>query len=280
MGEFGAEGFNVIGIKLQLDGVMDGGALMYDASLPTSKAAYPYFSQSDLNKIISMYHKKGYQVIVHVWGDKAIDMAIEAIESALQEYPKLDHRHTLEHVISPSRQALERIKKLGIIISAQPTYISLYGVGLRNSVNNNNELVEGIMPLKTILDMGIPLAFGTDRPELPDLSSKWVFDGSVNRITQPDGKILNPNERVTIQQSLRCYTMGSAYSCFQEKERGSIEKDKVADMVVWSNDLYSMQAAELKNLKTEITMSGGEIFYKADGCNLSIVKGRDLVTPR
>jgi predicted amidohydrolase YtcJ len=271
--------FKVLGIKLQLDGVMTGDALMYDNTLPTSKSAYAYFSQSDLNSIVSMYNKNGWQVTIHVWGDKATDMAIDAIEAALHETPRSDHRHTLEHVIYPTRQALERIKKLGIIVSAQPNYISLYGSGLKSAVND--EIAGRIMPLKTMIDMGIPLAFGTDNPETPDLSSKWGFIGSVNRVTYPLKELLNPNERITIQQALRCYTMGSAYACFQEKVRGSIEEGKIADMVVWSHDLYSLSSREdWLNLKAEITMIGGKVAYKADGCNLSLVKGSELVLSR
>ncbi len=283
LGSFGAGNYTIAGIKLEIDGTGAGDALIYDTSLPASNNAHAYFTQDDLNKIVSMYNKSGWQITIHVWGDKAIDMALDAFESALKEFPRTDHRHTLEHVIYPTRQQLERIKRLGVVLSAQPNYIPLYGDGFIKAVNKDysltlNEMACRMIPLKTILDLGIPLAFGTDNPEVPDLAVKWGFIGSVSRLMRNNGQIANSSECITVQQALRCYTMGSAYVVSQEKERGSLENGKIADIAVWSLDLYSVAASDLMNLKAEITIIGGKLVYKADSCTLALVKGSEIVT--
>jgi predicted amidohydrolase YtcJ len=250
-------------------------ALMYDTTLTASKIFHPYFQQEELNQIVSILHKNDYQIAFHVWGDKAADMALDALEAASKETPGKDNRHTLEHIAYPSKQNLERIKQLGVIASMQPAFIYFLGTGMKRYTND--EVAQRIMPLPTMLDTDIAMCFGTDNPEQPDNAPKWGFVGAIARETWPFNEQLNPKECITIQQALRCYTMGSAYATFQEKIRGSIEEGKIADMVVWSHDLYTMPKEELKDMKAEITIVGGKVLYKADGCTLSLVKGAEMV---
>jgi len=250
------------GWKLAVDGgAAAGTSLMYNTSLPAASRSYLYHDQETLNRIVAELHKAGFQVAFHVGGDRAIDMALNAIEAALKETPRENHRHRLEHVIYPTVEALERIKRLEVIVSTQPQWISFHADGYRASTDEKT--MQRFMPIRTMLDMGIHLAFGCDVPATIMLEPKWAFLGAVTRTTE-SGYTPAPEERISMKDALRIHTMGSAYASFEEETKGSIEEGKVADMVVWSHDLYSMPTSQLKNLEAEITIVGGKIVYQKD----------------
>ena len=141
---------------------MDGGAsagtaLMYDRETVASQRSYLYHTQEKLNEMVAMLHKEGYQVAFHVVGDKAIDMALDAIEYALEKIPRTNHRHRLEHVIIPTPEALERIKRLGVVVSTSPQWITFFGKGWAECLGE--EHMKQFMPLKTMLDKGNPSRF-------------------------------------------------------------------------------------------------------------------------
>jgi len=246
------------GWKMAVDGGGSAGtSLMYDKSLATSNRSYPYYDQEVLNKMVTRYHKEGYQTSFHCSGDLAIDMAINAIEAALEAKPDSDHRHKIEHALWPREESLKRIRDLGIHISTQPQWISLLGDAY-NKISNQ-ETMDRFMPLRSILEMGISLSFGCDVPATPVLEPNWAFAGALTRTTFTEN-IYNEDQALTMKEALRIHTMGSAYASFEEKIKGSIEKGKLADMVVWSHDLYSLDPwNDLKDLKAETTIVDGEV---------------------
>ncbi|MFH1141229.1 MAG: amidohydrolase [Chloroflexota bacterium] len=247
------------GWKLALDGGPAARtSLMYDRSLPAAQRSYEYHDQETLNRIVSMLHKEGFQVAFHAGGDKAIDMAINAIEAALEETPRSNHRHRIEHLLFPTRQALERIKRLGIVVSLQPQWISFHGDGFRSLTDEKT--MERLMPIRTMMEMGIPIAFGSDVPATIMLEPKWAFIGAVTRSAN-SGYVAAPQERISIKDALRMHTIGSAYASFEEDTKGSIEEGKLADVVVWSHDLYSAPIGRLRDLEAEVTIVGGKIVF-------------------
>jgi predicted amidohydrolase YtcJ len=248
------------GWKLAMDGGYSAGtALMYDRTLQGSKNSYPYYKQDVVNQMVTVMHKAGYQVSFHCTGDHAIDMAINAIEAALKEAPGENHRHRIEHLICPKPESLKRIKDLGILVSTQPQWISMLADGYNNVTNK--ETMDRFMPLKTMKEMGIPLAFGCDVPATPFVEPAWAFAGAVTRTTWMENTF-NPDEKLTMQDALRIHTMGSAYASFEEDVKGSIEEGKVADMVVWSHDLYSLDPmTDLVDFKAESTIVAGQVVF-------------------
>ncbi|MDD5127338.1 MAG: amidohydrolase [Dehalococcoidales bacterium] len=248
------------GWKLAVDGGPGAGtALMYDQSLQAAKNSYEYWDQQTLNRMVGTFHKAGFQVSFHAQGDKAIDMAINAVEAALKETPRENSRFRIEHASFPTPQALERIKKLGIVISTQPQWITAWGDEFRSAVDEKT--MQRMMPIRTMMEMGIHLAFGCDVPATPVLEPKYAFIGAVTRTTT-SGYTTAPQECISIKDALRIHTMGSAYASFEENIKGSIEVGKLADMVVWSHDLYSMPVSQLMDLKAEVTIVGGKIVYE------------------
>jgi predicted amidohydrolase YtcJ len=247
------------GWKLALDGGPAAGTiLMYDRSLPAAKRSYLYHDQRTLDRIVLQAHKTGAQVSFHAVGDRAIDMAINSVEAALNAAPRENHRHRIEHLLFPTQQALERMKQLGMVASVQPQWITFYSDGYRRLTNDAT--MERFLPLKTMIEMGIPIAFGCDVPATPMIEPKWAFLGAVARQTR-SGYVPAPEQRISIHDALRIHTLGSAYASFEEHTKGSLEPGKVADMVVWSHDLYTASPRELRELTALATIVDGKVVH-------------------
>jgi predicted amidohydrolase YtcJ len=247
------------GWKLAMDGGLAAGTeLMYDKSLLASKLSYPYFDQDSLNRVVQLLHDTGLQVAVHVGGDQGIDMTLTAFEAAIQKNPRADPRHRIEHGIFPATSALQRMKNAGVILSTQPQWMAWHGDSY--ALSTNEATMALLLPLKTLLGLGAHVAFGCDVPASIFQEPKWAFYGAVLRRPE-SGKILTPQQLLTIQEALRVHTMGSAYASFSEATTGSLEPGKFADLVVWSHDLYAMATSDWINLAAEITVIQGEVVY-------------------
>jgi predicted amidohydrolase YtcJ len=243
------------GWKLAVDGGPPAGtSLMYDRSLRVANRSYPYFDQPTLDRIVLQAHNTGLQVAFHATGDRGIDMAINAVEAALNASPRENHRHRIEHLNFPTQQALERIKRLGMVVSTQPQWVMLHGDMFHKTTNDAT--MERSFPLRTMMEMGIPVAFGCDVPATPMIEPKWALIGAVSRTTQ-SGYTSTPQQRISIRDALRMHTLGSAYASFEEHIKGSIEPGKLADMVVWSHDLYTASRRDLTELKPLTTIVAG-----------------------
>jgi predicted amidohydrolase YtcJ len=120
---------------------------------------------------------------------------------------------------------------------------------------------EGAIPLKSYLNAGIPVAFGADPPAFPLYQPQIALWQAIKRTTKA-GSRLDSAESISIREALKMQTMGSAYSGFQEREIGSIEIGKLADMAVWNRDYYSVSKDEIKDIKAVMTFMGGRIVYE------------------
>jgi predicted amidohydrolase YtcJ len=250
-----------LGWKLAVDGgVAARTILMYDKSLYAAEAAYPYHSQETLNHMVQILHDTGLQVAVHVSGDEGVDMTLTAFEQAMKANPRPDPRHRIEHGLFPSPEALQRMKDLKIILATQPQWTVWHGDGF--ALGTNETTMSHYLPLRTMLEMGIPLAFGCDVPASIYQEPKWAFAGATLRRTSSN-VVLTPDERLIMPEVLRIHTMGSAYAGCAETTTGSLEPGKLADLVVWSHDLYSLSPADVNDVQAEMTIVNGEIVYDA-----------------
>jgi predicted amidohydrolase YtcJ len=237
------------GFKIAIDGV----ALWYG-----SPRGIPMHKTEDLHAMVKLFHQAGHQISIHAAGDMAVDIILNAIEISLKEYPRQDHRHRIEHVLIPQAGSLERIKRLGVLISTHPQWI--YSWGDKWRMKNK----AGAIPLNSYLKEGIPVAFGADPPAFPLYQPQIALWQAIKRTTKA-GSRLDSAESISIQEALRIQTMGSAYAAFQEKEIGSIEIGKLADMAVWDNDYYSVSTDQIKDVKAIMTFMGGKIVYEKRG---------------
>jgi predicted amidohydrolase YtcJ len=254
--------FRFGGWKLAMDGGMGAGTmLLYDKNLTASQLSYAYHSQDELNRMVKTLYNTGLQVAVHVSGDEGIDMTITAFEEAVKANPRPDPRLRIEHGLFPSAAALQRMKAGNIILSTQPQWIVWYGDGYVQATDDAT--MKHLLPLKTMLDNGIHLAFGCDVPASLYQEPRYAFQGAVMRRSWVSGTVYNPGQKLSIQEALRIHTMGSAYASFADSTTGSLEPGKYADLVIWSHDMYTMDPSDINDLAAEMTIVGGEIAYDA-----------------
>lgn len=210
-----------------------------------------------LKKVVSMIHDADYQLAIHCMGDRAIDEALDALEYALQKNPKPNHRHRLEHCFIPTQEALQRIKDLGLVVSFQPG--ALYASGESYRYIFGESRIGRMMPIKTMLDMGIPLAFGSDYPTTPELKPQLALQEAIVRKTA-HGNPIAPEEAIDRVTALKIHTLGSAYAEFNEDKKGSIEEGKLADMAVWSGDYFTVPISQIKDLTFDAVIVGGTVY--------------------
>jgi hypothetical protein len=200
-------------------------------------------------------------------------MTLTAFEAAMAANPRSDPRHRIEHGLFPSATAVQRMKTDGVVFSTQPQWITWYSDGY--NTGTNPATMSLFLPLKTMLDSGIHVAFGCDVPASIYQEPKWAFHGSTLRRSGQSATIYNPEQILTMPQALRIHTMGSAYAGFAESMTGSLEPGKYADLVIWSHDLYTMLPNQLINLAAEMTIVGGKIVYD-NGANILVTVGQDV----
>lgn len=246
------------GAKFQVDGA----ALASFTNEPHSGTAWnlPIWEPADLNEAVAAFHDAGYQVALHTIGDRAVDIALDAIENAMNANPRPDPRHRLEHAVLNTDEALQRTRDLGVVVSTQPQFIRLMADALEEIWGE--ERVQRIFPTRTWLDMGVPLALSSDAPSAPWWDPQTTLFGTVARYSASQRPV-SPEQALTIEEAMYAHTMGGAYADFAEDEKGSLEAGKFADLIVWTDDPYSADTRDLVNLTVDLTMVGGEIVHQA-----------------
>jgi len=250
------------GWKLAIDGGLAAGTtLMYDKNQPGSKRAFPLHKPEEFNKIVEILHESGLQISIHVVGDEGMDICLDAYAKALTSASPSKYRHRLEHANFPTQRNIDRMEKLGIVASVQPSWIHLYGDGYRRQMGE--EIAHRTIPIKSFLQRGIPVAFSSDVPATMVFEPFWGFIGAVTRRTR-SGNVLVPSEAINMKEALRAYTYTAAYAAFEEKVKGSIEEGKLADLAVWEQNLYKVrpEPEKIKDLKVLMTILDGKIVYQ------------------
>jgi predicted amidohydrolase YtcJ len=214
-----------------------------------------YYSDEKVIDFCKKANRAGLQIEMHAIGDKAFDQATRCLKAALDDFPRDDHRHGIIHDCLPTDEGIKICKDYKIAMPIQSAFI--------NWKQEPDEYLESIMgaercsrlnPVKTFQDNGIVVSLGSDAPCTTPDPSVWI-DRCVN----------NPNtsERISVKQALRMATFNGCYTTFDEKERGSLEVGKIADMVILSADPYTIPAEEIKNIKVEKLYLAGKPYTSA-----------------
>jgi len=200
------------------------------------------------------------QLCIHAIGDRAISEILDMYARLGGSNPAT-HRFRIEHAQHMRLRDFARFGKLGIVASMQPYHAIDDGRWAEKRLGH--ERARWSYAWRSMLDAGAPLAFGSDWPVAP-LSPILGIYAAVTRATldgkHPDGWF--PEQRLTVEEALRAYTMGSAYAAFQEVEKGSIAPGKLGDIVVLSDNLFTIPAAQIKEARVVITIVGGRIVYQ------------------
>jgi predicted amidohydrolase YtcJ len=205
--------------------------------------------------------KNHLQLSVHAIGDKANSFMLDLYEKITKENPKWDRRFRLEHAQHVRFEDIKRFAQLGVIASVQPYHCIDDGVWAEKRIGP--ERIKYTYPFKSFLDAGVKLCFGTDWYVAP-LNPLFGIYAAVTRRTlddkNPNGWI--PEQKISVEDAIKCYTINSAYASFEENIKGSVEVGKLADLIILSDDILTIDPIKIKDVKVEMTMFDGKIIYK------------------
>ena len=227
---------------------------------PADFRGFPVFnSQEELFALVQKLHDAGWQITTHTNGDQAIQDMIDAYSAALEKNPRKDHRHILNHCQFCRPDQVVAIAEKGFVPSYFVTHTWFWGDIHRDMVAGP-ERAAHISPLKAALDHKITFALHNDTPVTPISPLMDVFS-AVNRLTS-SGKVLGPDRRIDVMEALRGVTINGAYMQRLEDKIGSLEKGKLADMVILDKDPTKVDPVKLKDIMVEETIVGGNTVYK------------------
>lgn len=260
---YGSEFFKIGPLKLLSDGSLGGrtAALRMPYADDETTTGILIFSQDELDRLVEMGHLNGLQVAVHAIGDRAMDMALESFEKALSKYPKEDPRFRIIHAQITTRDIIEKFKKLDVIADIQPIFVSTDLAVVEERIGK--ERAKWTYNWKTFIDYGVHVAGGSDCPVEP-FNPLYGIYAAVTR-KNLDGYPENgwlPEQKLTVEEALYIFTMGSAYASFEENIKGSITPGKLADIAVLSDNIFEIEPDGIKDVNVEKTIVDGEIVYE------------------
>lgn len=238
-------------LKAFIDGTIGvRSALMFEpfAEEPGNTGLAQY-KEEEFYTLVERAHANGYQVGVHAIGDKGVHWVLNAIERAQKKHGKKGLRHRVEHNTVTTFEDAERYGKLGVVASMQP---NITGGELYRRMRLGVERARRVDVWKTLLKNGAMLAWGTDWQVSP-LNPMFNLYELVTRYYE--------EERLTMAEAIKYYTYGPAYASFEEDIKGTLEKGKLADMAVLSQDLFTIDPKEIPKTKVLYTFLGGKIVY-------------------
>lgn len=253
--------------KFFLDGVIES----HTAAMLTPYSDDPHLSGSlwwdpeKYKQIVAELDKRGIQVYTHAIGDKAVRLALDAYEEAENRNHTPNSRHRIEHIESISAVDIPRFGKLGVIASFQPLHAYPDEDWMRLWVPHvGAERAKRGWPWRSIEKAGGMLVFGSDWP-IVTLSPWPGVQNALTRQTaegEPPGGWL-PGERISLEDTIRAYTLGAAFASRREQIAGSLEPGKVADLIVLAQDLFKIEPTEIGKMEVLLTMVGGKVVYQS-----------------
>ena len=204
----------------------------------------------------------GLQICTHAIGDQGISTILDIYSEIVKAHGESDRRFRIEHAQHMAAKDFERFAQLHVIASVQPYHAIDDGRWAEERIGHDRS--SRTYAFRTFLDHGIRLALGTDWNVAP-LDPMLTVYAAVTRATL-DGKNPNgwfPEQKLTLPETIEAYTLGSAYAEFQENEKGSITAGKLADMVLLTDDIFSIDPARIRDVKVRTTIVGGKIVWDA-----------------
>ena len=203
----------------------------------------------------------GLQLCIHAIGDHAISIILDMYAETEKEHGPADRRFRIEHVQHMAAKDFQRFADLQVTASVQPYHAIDDGRFAEGKIGHDRS--SRTYAFRTLLDHGVRLALGTDW-EVAPLDPMQTIYAAVTRATL-DGKNPGgwfPEQKLTVAEAVQAYTMGSAYAEFQDKEKGSITPGKFADVVLLSDDIFSIAPEKIKDVQVVTTILGGRVIYE------------------
>ncbi len=266
----------VRGIKTYMDGgMLTGSAYMlqpwglskvYSIDDPKYQGMR-YIDAGKLYQIARFALKNDLQFTAHSVGDGAVQAMIDAYSEINNEFPVRSARPCITHANFFPPGGIDRMKALGIVADLQPDWLWLDGATLRRQFGY--ERMAAFQPYKTLFDSGVIVGGGSDHMQrigsLRSINPYNPFLGmwiTLTRQARWTDQPLHPEQRISRQQAIRLYTINNAYLTFEEKEKGSLEAGKLADLIVLDRDILTCPLDEVTSIQVEQTYLGGKVVYE------------------
>lgn len=240
------------------------GAQLFGISDPTNRGNIN-FSPDELLTIMRAARDKGWQLSAHSQGGGAVDALLTVFETLNKERPIGPSRSHLIHASFQSPESIARAKKIGALVDVQPVWLHFDGVSLGKVMSR--EAMRYFIPLRSLVEAGVIFAGGSDHMVGWDkntaINAYNPFLGMWIAITRKttQGVVIHPEERLTREEALRMYTIWAAHLQHSEKDRGSIETGKLADLVVIDRDYLTCAEDEIRKIEPVMTIVAGRIAY-------------------
>jgi predicted amidohydrolase YtcJ len=220
------------------------------------------YTPEQLTEIVHAYFPKGWPMACHVQGDAGVDTILDIYEEALRRWPRDDHRLRLEHVGAIRDEQLQRAHDLGVTCSLFVDQIHYWG----------DIIVDGLfgpehgtrwMPCGSAVKTGMRISLHNDPPVTPEEPLRNI--GVAVTRTAPSGRVMGPEERLTVEQAIRAQTIDAAYQLFCDDVTGSLEVGKYADLVVLAADPRAVPPEDIADLEVRATYLAGRRVYVKGG---------------
>ncbi|MCY7410395.1 MAG: amidohydrolase [Chitinophagales bacterium] len=262
---FNSDFLNVNTVKFFADGGLSG---------KTAALKRPYKNSNDYGvlrleenlffQLALEAQQAGFKIATHAIGDAALNLVLKVYEginasatpSSLRRAGVVPHR--LEHVGLPSQKNLEDMKRMNVSAVMQPIF--LYELGKNFIESLDDAYLSYVYPCKTILNYGINLSLSTDAPVVKDFNPMLCIQSAVER-KDIAGNVIAATEKISVEEALFAYTMGSAIANGDENNRGSIETGKFADFIVLDKNPFETISSALSIIKVQSTFIGGKKVY-------------------
>jgi predicted amidohydrolase YtcJ len=259
---WGDDRFRVGAIKVLVDGGFTGPAAY---TIEPYKGRPDYYgllnvAEDELRALIMEANALGWQMGFHAIGDAAIQLTVDAFVDALEANPREDHRHYLNHfTVTPPVETLELMARHDIAIVQQPNFT--YTLEGRYVENLDGARLEHNNPVKIPMDHGVFMALSSDILPIDPLVGLYA---AVTRKGM-SGRVFGPGEAITIEEAIRGYTANGAWVTFEEDIKGTLEPGMLADLVVLSEDLLTIDPERIMDVEIDMTIVGGRVLYERSG---------------
>lgn len=250
-------------LKGHIDGTLGSGTALFFEPFEDEpdKSGLPYQSYEELERIIVAADKMGFQIGIHAIGSKGNHLTLNAIEKAREVNGVRDSRHRSEHAQVLVDGDIPRFAELGVIASMQPTHcitdkrFAEKRIGL--------ERCKGAYAWRRLLDAGAKIAFGTDYSVEPldPLEGLYAAVTRKDRAGEP-GEGWFPEQKLTMEEAIELYTLGSAYAEFMEDRKGMIKENYLGDVVIFDSDLMTIPEDQIMSAKVDYTIVGGKVVFR------------------
>ena len=261
---FGNDWLRIGGVKMSIDGGITGRNACFHEPYENDEHNHGIIriQQDELNHTVQICHDAGLRCCVHAIGDKAFDMALDAYENAIDHSPRKDHRHRIEHMGNwlATPKLIQRMVRSGIVAIPNIAFAYYIGDAILDCVGERR--LTKAFPFRTLLKNGVIIAGGSDSP------GYWPVDPLRDIATAASrkmrwGDVWVPEERISVNEAFAMHTTTASWVGFEEKEKGTLEIGKLADVAVVAEDPFAIAPEKIRELKVEMTLVGGEVKYQA-----------------